>query len=102
MFGMASAQPEVKDEAAKAFKQADAELNVVYQEFKNVIKDERNLRELTQAQRAWLVFRDAEAEFRAGRSSGGGSAYTADYLANLAELTRQRTDELKALLLKMK
>lgn len=102
LLGMALAQPEIKDQAAKEFNKADHELNMVYQEVKKFIKDERAMLELARAQRAWLVFRDTEAEFRAGLSSGGGSAYAADHLANLSEMTRKRTDELKALLLMVK
>jgi uncharacterized protein YecT (DUF1311 family) len=98
--GFAQAQPEVRDEAARAFKRADAELNKTYERLLATIDTQpdhpKQLRaDLQKAQRSWIAFRDAEATFRAGLSSGRGSAYTMDYFATLAELTEQRTHDLK-------
>ncbi len=98
--GIARAQPDVRDEAARAFKRADATLNRTYAQLLAKIEGQpdhpRQLRsDLRRAQRSWIAFRAAEAAFRAGLSSGGGSAYTMDYFATLAELTEQRIQELK-------
>jgi uncharacterized protein YecT (DUF1311 family) len=97
---LAQAQPDVRDEAETSFKRADAELNQTYQRLLAKIDAHPDLpkrlrADLQKAQRSWIAFRDAEASFRAGLSSGGGSAYSMDYFVTLAELTEQRTQELK-------
>ena len=84
--------------ADQSFKLADAELNSTYKLLQSRLQSASQKSELTKAQKAWIAFRDSDATFRAGVSSGGGSAYSMDYLANLTELTEQRAKELKALL----
>jgi len=101
--GQSFGQTDVVDAAEKEFKKADAEMNAAYQKVLSVLVKAPDhgkilIADLKKAQRAWLVFRDAEAAIRAGVSSGGGSAYSMDYLANLATLTEQRTKDLNRLL----
>lgn len=52
--------------------------------------------ELTKAQRAWISYRDAHCN-AVGYSVWGGSLYQAVILGCLAEVTRNRTAELKQL-----
>lgn len=92
------AQSEATQDADAWFKKADAELNQVYKTVLAKISDPQQKQELEKAQKAWVAFRDADAQFRAGVSSGGGSSYTTDMLGNMAEMTDARTKDLKALL----
>ena len=71
---------------------ADAELNKTYKALLAKLPDAESKEKLKQSQRAWLAFRDAEAEFE-GR--GGTMAPTLRY-ATKTELTQQRIKQLKA------
>jgi uncharacterized protein YecT (DUF1311 family) len=91
------AQSEAATGAEQLFKKADAELNQVCDDVTKKLTDGRQKTDFIKAQKAWVSFRDADAEFRAG-VTGGGSAYTTDYLANLTELTEERTKQLSEFL----
>src|SRR5438105_15747973 len=52
---------------------------------------------LTEAQRAWIASRDAEAERAAKEAEGGSMAPTLRY-EKMAELTQERTKDLKVML----
>ena len=96
--GSSTQQPSGDDQADQSFKAADAELNRTYKLLQSHLQSAQQKKDLTKAQKAWIAFRDSNAAFRAGVTSGGGSAYSMDYLANLTELTQQRNKQLKALL----
>ena len=96
-----AAQSEATSQAEVAFRQADRELNAVYASLLARAKRRKIIGDIKAAQRAWLDFRDKEASVRAGVTSHGGSAYHMDYLANRAELTRERTAQLRGLLRKL-
>ncbi len=84
--------------AGQSFKKSDAELNAVYKQILQRLKDRADARALlTAAQRAWLTLRDAECKFS---SSGveGGSVYPMIYAMCLDGATKQRTAALKAYL----
>jgi uncharacterized protein YecT (DUF1311 family) len=98
----AVAQSEATQLADKEFRQADALLNRAYQQLQLRLESARARDELAKAQRAWIGFRDSDSAFHAGVSSGGGSAYSTDYLANRTQLTEQRTAQLNALLRSLK
>lgn len=69
----ASNQAEMNACAAEALQKADKELNALYGQIKNRLKDEKPKAALvTEAQRAWIAFRDAECKF-AGSGVEGGS-----------------------------
>ena len=86
-------------EAARAgFDRAEASLNACYQKLLKAIPDEKLRQEVKLAQQAWVKFRDADASAHAGITSQGGSAYAMDFMVNLAELTEQRTAQLKKML----
>jgi uncharacterized protein YecT (DUF1311 family) len=94
----ARSQSEATLQAEKAFEQADGELKAVYTMVLDKTKHPKLRHDVQAAQRAWLVFRDREGAARAGVSSQGGSAYSMDYHAARAELTKERTVQLQNLL----
>ncbi|MBW4789527.1 lysozyme inhibitor LprI family protein [Alcaligenes faecalis subsp. faecalis] len=54
------------------YKNSDAELNKLYKEIGNRLKDDADtLKALRNAQRAWISFRDAECDFAAINTQGG-------------------------------
>lgn len=89
-------QAEMNAEAAAEFKKADAALNAAY---KKVMagQDADGAAKLKAAQKAWLVFRDAQAAFEAA-SSEGGTIHPMEIAYTKARLTETRTEELEALL----
>jgi uncharacterized protein YecT (DUF1311 family) len=74
-------------EATENFRAADAELNVVYKELVSNI-DKENREKLSASQKAWIVFRDAEAELIADFEARGGSMAPMIYDGTRAELTK--------------
>jgi uncharacterized protein YecT (DUF1311 family) len=87
----AQSQAEMNRQAAKDFEKVDAELNSAYAALIAKLPDAESKEKLKQSQRAWLAFRDAEAEFE-GR--GGTMAPTLRY-ATMTELTEERIKQLK-------
>jgi uncharacterized protein YecT (DUF1311 family) len=81
--------------ARAEFSRADAELNKCYEARLTKLPDVEGKEKLKQSQRAWLVFRDAEAAFAADEARGGSMVSTIRYEI-MAELTRQRIKQLKA------
>ena len=75
-------------QARAEFEQADAELNKCYEALLTKLPDAEGKEKLKQSQRAWLVFRDAEAAFAADEAHGGSMAPTIRY-ETMAELTQQ-------------
>lgn len=79
--------------AARDFADADDNLNEVYKNF--IAKLERSemkgiRQKLVEAQRAWIMFRDAECELRAFPYSGG-SSYRLELSGCMLEETKKRT-----------
>lgn len=80
------------------FKKADQALNQTFKTIqKRLGEDAAGKARLTKAQRAWVAFRNAECTFQ---SSGddGGSAAPMVAAGCQAELTKDRTKQLKAYL----
>lgn len=92
----AQSQNALTRQATEAFDQADAELNAVYRKLMAAIPEARRAR-LKEAQRAWIVFRDADGRFAASAMEGG-SAYPMIYAGSRARLTQERTRYLTDLL----
>ena len=92
------AQVEVKDIAAANFNKAEAKLKVCYEKVLEGTRNKVTKKSLIASQEMWLKYRDHEASFRAGLSSGGGSAYTMDFLGYLTDLTNQRLEDLTKIL----
>lgn len=83
--------------AARDYAAADDRLNEVYKEFvakleQSEVKGVR--KKMVEAQRAWIMFRDAECEMRAF-SYTGGSAYSLTLSGCMLEETKKRTEVLE-------
>jgi uncharacterized protein YecT (DUF1311 family) len=83
---------------SRIHKQVDAALNTTYQQALNAVtaiyttQDVQNLKE---AEKVWIVYRDAACKAEYGLW-GGGSGGPNAHIACLIRLTRQRTSELKS------
>ncbi|POA46819.1 urease-associated protein [Pseudomonas sp. MPR-ANC1] len=91
----ASDQATINQCAGQDYKAADNELNAVYKQIKERLKDNAEATKLlVDAQRAWVGFRDAECTFS---SSGvtGGSVYPLVYSSCLTGVTKVRVEALK-------
>ncbi len=82
--------------AAKDFQSADAELNRVY---KDVLKllDENEKKLLIKAQKDWIKFRDSHCAFEINQYEGG-SIQPLIYSTCLTERTKNRIDDLNAII----
>ena len=94
--GFSQTQIELNRKQAAEFEKADAQLNEIY---KRVLVaatavDKERKQKLINAQRAWLLFRKAEAEFEADEVRGG-MAYPMVYDGVLTDLTEERVKTLK-------
>ena len=88
-------QAGLNDCYGNAYKEADAELNVLYRQITARLKDDKaTTKLLVAAQRAWVAFRDAECDFSASGVSGG-SAHGMILAICLDRLTGKRIDDLK-------
>ncbi|QJE96197.1 lysozyme inhibitor LprI family protein [Luteolibacter luteus] len=94
----AQSQQEMNAQAAEAFKKADKELNEVYAKVIGVLDDEAKER-LKKSQRAWVAFRDAEAEFRADAEARGGSMWPLVHEGVRGKLTKDRVAALREYLI---
>ncbi len=94
-YEKAQTQSQLTACAADALKRQDQELNRLYGQMQSRLKrDDPAKALLTQAQRQWIGFRDAECAFAAVRSAGG-SIHAMNVDSCLAELTRNRVIELQ-------
>ena len=89
----ATTQAEMNICAGKEYKAADATLNRVYQQLVAMLEPEEKS-QLKEAQTAWIKYRDANCEFVADQYKGG-SIRPMIYGLCLADVTRNRTSELK-------
>ena len=81
-------------------READSELNRTYEEvLARFAREPNKLAAIKKAQRAWIVFRDAEIDalFPASHTSEQGSATVMCRPIHLARMTSQRTKELQEL-----
>jgi uncharacterized protein YecT (DUF1311 family) len=92
---VAQSQHEMNRQAEADFEKADAELNRAYKKTLSDL-DADGQKKLKATQRAWIAFRDAQAEFDADSEARGGSMYTMIYYGDLARLTRDRIKQLRA------
>ena len=86
-------QTEMNICAGKEYKAADASLNRVYQQLARTLEPEEKS-QLKAAQTAWIKYRDTNCEFVADQYKGG-SIRPMIYGLCLADVTRNRTSELK-------
>ena len=84
--------------ADQAYRKTDAELNAVYKQINDRLKDDKEtIKLLVSAQKAWLAFRDAECTFSTS-ASAQGSVYSMLVAQCRDGLTSKRIDELKTYL----
>lgn len=94
----AQSQHEMNAEAAAEFAKADKELNEVYAKVLGVL-DDTSKEKLKKSQRAWVAYRDAEADFSADAEARGGSMWPLVHEGTRARLTKERVRSLKELLI---
>lgn len=92
----ASAQTGEED-LYKQYKKAEKELNVVYNTLKNKLTP-KDKSALISAQKAWILYRDANCKFLSKEDSDGGVIANKIKLDCLEQTTRQRIKELKDLM----
>lgn len=81
--------------AAQQNKAADKELNALYRQITERLKDHPDSKKLlVGAQRAWIGFRDAECKFSASGVEGG-SVYPLIYSNCITDLTKARVEAFK-------
>jgi uncharacterized protein YecT (DUF1311 family) len=84
--------------AEQSFKETDAELNALYRQITvRLTANQQTTQSLVSAQKAWLLFRDAECKFVASASEGG-SVHPMIVTGCLDHETAKRVDELKIFL----
>ena len=81
----------------KVEKKADAELNRLYQQAVKAL-DPKDAARLRKAQRYWIEYRDANCEAEMATYEGGSIAPSISGYCRI-RLTRQRTEEIKAIYL---
>ena len=89
--------------AAREFEQSDAELNRVYRRLLDENKEDKLfVQKLTEAERAWISFRDAQLDALyppvENMQMNYGSVFPMCYGRAKAKLTRERTAQLRAML----
>lgn len=97
----AQTQKDLNAAAAASYRRSDSTLNAVYAQL--LVKyrsDSVALRKLRAAERAWLVFRDAqvEASYPALAKEQYGSVYPMCVAGLLEQLTKARIEQLEAAL----
>src|SRR5262245_42747323 len=69
-------QAEMNDDAYKTFEKADARLNVVYKKLLKMYAGPESAvtrKKIIAAERAWIVYRDAQGDMQASIEGEGGS-----------------------------
>ena len=94
----AQSQQEMNAGAAAEFAEADQELNEVYAKVLGVL-DEGSKEKLKKSQRAWVAYRDAEADFSADAEARGGSRWPLVHEGTRTRLTKERVRSLRELLI---
>jgi len=90
----AQSQNEMTQQAWAEFDKADKQLNDVYQKVLKSMDDDIAKQKLVTAQKAWIKFRDAQAEVDAD-SERGGSLANQILAESETEMTKVRTEQLK-------
>jgi uncharacterized protein YecT (DUF1311 family) len=95
----AQSQAEMNQDACRQYKNADTDLNKVYNQILSEYKaDTAFVPKLKAAQRAWLAFRDAQMEAlypEPDKQMAYGSVFPMCHCTALTRLTKQRTQELR-------
>jgi uncharacterized protein YecT (DUF1311 family) len=98
-FCFSQTQLEMNEEADENYKKTDKELNVVYNKILAENKsDTKFISKLKAAQKAWILFRDAEMEAmfpEEDKRLHYGSVFPMCWSMRLTELTKERIKKLK-------
>jgi uncharacterized protein YecT (DUF1311 family) len=87
---------EMNDCAGREYRTADQKLNQVYRQLQSKLRGKQKQR-MTNAQLAWIKFRDANCNYERGTFEGGtGESFIGT--SCLTRMTQQRTKELEAYL----
>jgi uncharacterized protein YecT (DUF1311 family) len=89
----ATATMELKECASADLQKADKALNATYKKLMAKLDDKIAKEKLKKAQRAWIAYRDANAEFSADEARGG-TAEGLLYMGTITQMTEQREKEL--------
>ncbi len=92
----AQSQHEMNQQAYAGFEKADKELNQIYAKVQAKL-DKEGKEKLKAAQRAWVTFRDAQAELDADIMRGGSAASMLN-AGSKTQTTKKRVEELKEFL----
>jgi len=90
----AQSQNEMTQQAWAEFEKADKQLNDVYQKVLKSMEDDIAKQKLIAVQKAWIKFRDAQAELDAD-SERGGSLANQVMAESETVMTKARTEQLK-------
>lgn len=94
---VAQSQMEMNAEARADFEKVDRRLNAVYAKVQKQL-DVEGRAKLRIAQRAWVEFRDAEAELHADTEARGGSMAPLILFGTMTRLTEARIKQLEEFL----
>jgi len=96
---LAQSQRDMNRQACDQYRKADNELNAAYNQTLKIYKDDALfIEKFKEAQRAWIVFRDAEMEAlypEKDKQETYGSVFPMCHCSELTAITLQRTKELK-------
>lgn len=92
-YGQNATQVELNEQSRQHYQAADRALNQAYGRLMNKLAPVRQ-QKLKAAQRAWLTFRDAQAEL-VSSAYEGGSIRPLSHSEELRRLTENRTKELE-------
>ena len=90
----AQSTPELKQDAYAEFQKSDKAMNAAYQKLMSVLTDDGK-KKLRLSQRAWVAFRDAEADFDS-HHFGEGKLGGVERLGSMNMRTEERTKKLLA------
>jgi uncharacterized protein YecT (DUF1311 family) len=85
---------QMNTDALADFKRTDKALTVVFTHVTQKLPPATS-RKLKAAEKAWLIWRDAEAQYSASLEAEGGTLYPTAYNDARTDLTRQRIQHLK-------
>jgi uncharacterized protein YecT (DUF1311 family) len=90
-------QTELNQCAGANYESADAALNTLYRQLMKEQNDVADKQRLTEAERAWIAYRDKECAYQVGPQREGGSIWPMEMSNCLEQLTAARIGELSKL-----
>lgn len=84
--------------ARDQFKHYDTILNNVYNQQTKYLQTQKYVKQLQNAQRAWITFRDKDCTYVAGKFEDSGSIWALQHYSCLTERTKTRIVEIRSYL----